>query len=129
VVNLPGIASWVAATTSPVLVTTPSFMEEVLEVRLKMVGVGAADVNIFFTVAWEMVFVCPCGGMHDTMGSGDYWLRHNDYTARGQQGWRWCRKCQVLFFNGNGHFGICPCGGGHDPTGSGAYTLMHVPIY
>jgi hypothetical protein len=73
--------------------------------------------------------VCPLGGPHDPMGSGDYWLRHNDYSAPGQPGWRWCRKCQILFYNGNGQFGICPTGGGHDPTGSGAYTLMHVPMY
>jgi hypothetical protein len=40
-----------------------------------------------------------------------------------QPGWRWCRKCQGLFF-GPGPARVCPAdGAAHDPTGSGPYTL------
>src|SRR4051812_29122967 len=40
----------------------------------------------------------------------------------GQNNWRWCHKCQGLFFGGNpgSH---CPAGGAHDKTGSGDYLL------
>lgn len=41
----------------------------------------------------------------------------------GQDQWRWCRRCQGLFFSGGGSRGLCPSGGGHDSTGSGNYVL------
>lgn len=41
-------------------------------------------------------------------------------AASKQDKWRWCCKCQVLFYSGLGQ-GVCPAGGGHDSTGSGQY--------
>jgi hypothetical protein len=41
-----------------------------------------------------------------------------------QDNWRWCNKCQGLFFAGHGA-GACPLGGGHDSTGSGDYGLTN----
>lgn len=41
-----------------------------------------------------------------------------------QDGWRWCKKCQGMFFSINSA-GVCPKGGGHDGSGSGHYTLEH----
>ncbi|MBL8188157.1 MAG: hypothetical protein JNK38_09120 [Acidobacteria bacterium] len=43
-----------------------------------------------------------------------------------QDGWRWCNKCQGMFFSGAGA-GKCPAGSGHDANGSGNYmlTFMH----
>ena len=42
----------------------------------------------------------------------------------GQSGWRWCSKCQGLFFAGNSTNGRCPADArGHDPSGSGAYLI------
>jgi hypothetical protein len=40
-----------------------------------------------------------------------------------QDNWRWCHKCQGLFFGGNpgSH---CPAGGAHDSAGSGDYFLV-----
>jgi len=40
-----------------------------------------------------------------------------------QTNWRWCHKCQGLYFAGNpgSH---CPAGGAHDHTGSGNYSLV-----
>lgn len=39
--------------------------------------------------------------------------------------WRWCKKCQGLFFSLNPTSGYCPTGGGHDYTGSVDY--QHIP--
>ncbi len=39
-----------------------------------------------------------------------------------QEGWRWCHKCQGMFYgHASGGLGVCPAGGAHDPTGSGHY--------
>jgi len=51
---------------------------------------------------------CPAGGVHDNLGSGEYWMR---FVPPGQANWRRCRKCEGLFFNGNGPAGRCPVGG------------------
>ena len=42
-----------------------------------------------------------------------------------QGGWRWCRKCQGLFFGPNQEKSICPSGGVHDGSKSGHYYLAH----
>jgi hypothetical protein len=41
-----------------------------------------------------------------------------------QRNWRWCSKCQGLWFGGN-PAGPCPAGGKHSKTGSGNYSLVH----
>ena len=40
-----------------------------------------------------------------------------------QNNWRYCNKCQGLFFALNSTSGTCPAGGGHNYSGSGNYTL------
>lgn len=40
-----------------------------------------------------------------------------------QGDWRWCRKCQGLFFGGNPG-PVCPTGGAHERTASGDYSLV-----
>jgi len=43
-----------------------------------------------------------------------------------QADWRWCHKCQGLFFSGGqSSTGTCPSGGQHDKTVSGNYALAH----
>lgn len=59
---------------------------------------------------------------HDPSGSGEYALA-NSVGAPGQSGWRWCRKCEGLFFAGAR--GKCASGGAHDGSQSGDYTLVH----
>ena len=44
-------------------------------------------------------------------------------TMSPQDNWRWCYRCQGLFFAGNATFGVCPAGGTHSDSGSGNYTL------
>ena len=40
-----------------------------------------------------------------------------------QDNWFWCRKCEGMFFKGNGTAGVCPRGGEHDSTDSGTYRF------
>lgn len=40
-----------------------------------------------------------------------------------QKGWRWCQKCQGMFFSGNSTQGACPGGGSHDASRSGKYII------
>lgn len=48
-----------------------------------------------------------------------------------QAHWRWCARCDALFFAGSGQTaGVCPTGGTHGPNGSSDYKLvMDVPGY
>lgn len=41
-----------------------------------------------------------------------------------QGNWRWCHKCEGLWFNGHATKGVCPAGGVHELTGSGNYALI-----
>lgn len=50
-------------------------------------------------------------------------LDHKTAFLAGQDNWRWCNRCQGLFFAGNFTTGFCPLGGGHNYSGSGDYTL------
>ncbi|MBL9103814.1 MAG: hypothetical protein JNL82_22915 [Myxococcales bacterium] len=67
------------------------------------------------------------GAQHDFSASGKYCLLHNADLKPSEQkvhqrGWRWCNKCQALFYCELGA-GACPTGGGHDGGGSGKYQL------
>jgi hypothetical protein len=44
---------------------------------------------------------------------------------RVQLGWKHCRKCKCLFFDGLPFKGMCHDLGDHDSRGSGAYGLWH----
>jgi hypothetical protein len=69
---------------------------------------------------------CPAGGSHNTTDSGSYILVQNDDNAAGQQGWRWCKKCEGLWFADGGETrkGRCPAGETHEATDSGNYVLI-----
>jgi hypothetical protein len=74
--------------------------------------------------------ICPAGGAHENVGSGNYGLPHNVPApdANFQSDWRWCNKCQGLFFGGGLASSRCPTGGTHAPptqSGSGNYSLPH----
>ena len=69
---------------------------------------------------------CPAGGAHNDTGSGDYTLAQSgngQSDSKCQPDWRWCNRCQGLFFAGNNTLGACPAGGAHNDTGSGDYKL------
>lgn len=74
--------------------------------------------------------VCPAGGTHSppgSSGSADYDLTHTTAPAGYQPGWRWCHKCNGMFFSLNTTSGHCPTGGGHSFTGSGTYFIKTAP--
>lgn len=73
---------------------------------------------------------CFAGGQHDWTGSAEYCVVHNADLPNGlqrvhQRGWRWCNRCQALFYSELGA-GVCPAGGGHDGGGSGKYQLASI---
>jgi hypothetical protein len=74
---------------------------------------------------------CPAGGSHDGSQSGDY-IMHKKIEAWGvscQSHWRWCKKCQTLYYAGgplitsSTPLHQCPMGGSHDGSQSGHYEL------
>jgi len=72
---------------------------------------------------------CPAGGSHNHGGSWDYTVLHNGTQglspgSSSQSNWRWCNKCQGLFFAGHNQ-GSCPAGGSHNHGGSWDYSLVH----
>lgn len=70
---------------------------------------------------------CPGAGgsAHDPTGSGNYGVVMNQPTSVAlQDKWRWCRKCEGLFYGGSpANAGVCPAGGAHDAAQSGNYAL------
>ena len=68
---------------------------------------------------------CAAGGAHTKSGSGNYIVAHNSPSTPGEQNWRWCSKCQGLFFGGNAG-SKCAAGGAHTKSGSGNYTLVQM---
>ena len=78
-------------------------------------------------LAWQPA---PCveGGKHDLFGSGVYHLCINGapraQAVIGQGGWRWCRDCQLLCFDGATS---CAAGGAHISVGSGNYAVSFAP--
>lgn len=84
--------------------------------------------GLYFADAPPGSGVCPFdGNPHVHAGSWNYALVHDEFFAVGQkiQGdWRWCPKCQGLYFAGGLTQGICPAGGAHEHTDSGNYQLV-----
>jgi CubicO group peptidase (beta-lactamase class C family) len=46
-----------------------------------------------------------------------------DPLPKTQEGWRWCVRCEGMFFAAAGK-SVCPAGGTHDGAGSGHYHVM-----
>ena len=66
---------------------------------------------------------CAAGGRHDHSGSGNYGLTDVQINQQGQANWRWCRKCQGLYYAGTADNGTCLAGGAHDGSASSNYVL------
>jgi hypothetical protein len=59
-------------------------------------------------------------GIHLIPGKGE----EADMATLLQRGWRFCSKCNGLFFSGGGTAGVCPVDQGpHDGSASGDYAL------
>jgi hypothetical protein len=77
---------------------------------------------------------CPAGGIHSApgqSGSSDYSPFHNAAPNPDRQSdWRWCDKCQGMFFGPRTADSRCPAGDTHRPPAqshSGDYSLPHQP--
>jgi hypothetical protein len=46
-----------------------------------------------------------------------------DPLPQTQEGWRWCFKCEAMFYGAGGN-SVCPAGGAHDGSRSGPYRVM-----
>jgi hypothetical protein len=57
------------------------------------------------------------------LASAPVFIATSAFAAEVQDGWRWCRTCQGLWFAGNRTDGVCPAGGAHSLAGSGDYGL------
>ncbi len=70
--------------------------------------------------------VCPAGGGHSSDGSGEYAFDLDAAPAAPHQDhWRWCFRCQGMFFARSPHSGHCPAGGQHDSGHSGLYFALN----
>lgn len=78
---------------------------------------------------------CFKGGAHDLGTSPNYSLKkraaaggpsNNQWMGHFYELWRWCHKCESLFFGGNtnGVLGSCPKGGSHDASKSEYYSIV-----
>eukprot|EP01098_Paradermamoeba_levis_P009461 TRINITY_DN393_c0_g1_i3.p2 TRINITY_DN393_c0_g1~~TRINITY_DN393_c0_g1_i3.p2 ORF type:complete len:127 (-),score=22.38 TRINITY_DN393_c0_g1_i3:65-445(-) len=63
---------------------------------------------------------CVKGKEHKVKQSGNYVI--STAPGSGQAGWRWCNKCQHLWYAA-GSQGICPGGGSHTSAGSSEYFV------
>lgn len=61
---------------------------------------------------------------HDASKSGRYYVRFGDGLPGMQSGWRWCCKCNGLFFAVGATQGVCPAGGAHDGGKSAQYGAI-----
>ena len=87
-------------------------------------------------IAKKMMLICP-GSSASFFGSSHSAVllesEGNEFSSAKvvslpvsyQGGWRWCRKCQGLFFGPNQEKSICPSGGLHDGSKGSHYYLAH----
>jgi M6 family metalloprotease-like protein len=72
--------------------------------------------------------LCPQSGAHvasdDEYVSIPYQIVMNNGNAPGQHGWRWCRKCQGMFFGPGQASSRCPARDQHDGSASGDYSFV-----
>jgi len=80
----------------------------------------------FYGVATAGKGVCPADHHpHSDAGSGKYsQLIGEDIPKLQQGGWRWCSKCEGMFYGrASAGKGVCPAGGAHTDAGSGHYAI------
>lgn len=84
--------------------------------------------NVMFYDGFPTKGACPGGGGHEAAGYM-FGLPHDipgvdgDFGAQG--GWRYCHKCNVMFYDGFDTKGACPGGGGHEAAGFN-FVLPHM---
>lgn len=76
----------------------------------------------------------PNGEPYDQDVFAEWWVNQRSSKAAPpppppttQSGWRWCHKCQGLFYGPSEGSSVCPAGEHHDSTGSYDYSLGVIP--
>ena len=67
---------------------------------------------------------CAAGDKHDSTNSKNYMVPFGDAGPGMQTDWRYCQRCQGLFYVDNPTQGACPCGGQHDHANRSALYDM-----
>jgi hypothetical protein len=73
---------------------------------------------------------CPAGDAHAApaqSGSANYSLPHGAGDPSSQSDWRWCNKCQGLFYGPHVGNSKCPAGDAHAAPVSANYSLLMGP--
>ncbi len=76
--------------------------------------------------AWQGIWAAFCKfgqGPQATSNSSQLTGNVADFSL-GQTNWRFCSKCEGLYYAGNVSQGLCPAGGAHIHTGSGNYDIV-----
>lgn len=83
--------------------------------------------NVMFYDGFPAKGTCPGGGGHEAAGYM-FVLPHDvpgvDGNFGTQRGWRFCHRCNAMFFDGFPNKGTCPSGGVHEPAGF-EFVLEH----
>jgi hypothetical protein len=83
-----------------------------------------------FPVVWEQY---EDNGTYDSGIVSAAWLANVSKASQPplqaitQDGWRWCHKCEGLFYGPRQALSVCPAGGAHDGSLSGNYSLNDMP--
>ena len=85
------------------------FPSDVVQVDTE--GAPARDTDL---VAW---IDAPTLGGHEAAGY-NFALPYDPTPLQGEHGWRYCRNCRALFFDGDADKGVCPAGEGHASDGA-----------
>ncbi len=76
---------------------------------------------------------CPTSGTHASAaesGSWNYHLPHDaPVNSPEQPDWRWCNKCQGLYYGPGVAASHCPTGGTHTPAAESGSWDYHLPYY
>ena len=68
------------------------------------------------------VLVCQSAATAAPVPKGEAKAPPTSFTL--QTEWRWCKKCEGLFYAGGAKNGVCPDGKEHDPSESGQYVMQ-----
>ncbi|MCU1265464.1 MAG: hypothetical protein JWM21_1782 [Acidobacteria bacterium] len=84
--------------------------------------VSMGSMGVLYSLVLEVV---PLFGVHEIVVQTT-WRNLRLPGTLGQSDWRWCHKCQGLFFaGGQSVSGSCPAGGSHEKGVSGNYTVVY----
>jgi hypothetical protein len=88
--------------------------------------------GLFFDPDGSSNGICPASGEHDhtqPKPSFEFDLPHDvKETDKAQEGWRFCAKCNGMFFNKAFDASACPKGGGHEAQGFNFVLNHDVPL-